>query len=102
MTERLKSMTTYHVATEEGSVVTISLRHSRERDTLEALIRGGATGCTFYDAPAPRWASAIFKLRCRGLIIKTEREKHGGAYPGTHARYVLLSKVEKVAEGSFR
>lgn len=91
----------YRVSDQDGQSFIISLRHSRERDTLDALIRGGATGCTFYDDPAPRWASAIFKLRCRGLIIKTEREKHGGAYPGTHARYVLLSKVEKVAGGSF-
>lgn len=91
----------YRVSDQDGQSFIISLRHGRERDTLDALIRGGATGCTFYDDPAPRWAGNIFKLRCRGLIIKTEREKHGGAYPGTHARYVLLSKVEKVAGGSF-
>lgn len=101
MTEWLPPVTSYCVISPDGADFTISLRHGRERDTLEALIRGGATGCTFYDDPAPRWASNIHKLRCRGLIIKTEREKHGGAYPGTHARYVLLSKVEKVAGGSF-
>jgi hypothetical protein len=101
MTERLLPVTTYRVTNPEGAAFNVSLRHSRERDTLDALIRGGATGCTFYDDPAPRWASNIHKLRCRGLIIRTEREKHGGAYRGTHARYVLLSKVEKVAGASF-
>lgn len=98
---RDKGAATYHVIGQDGRLFTLTLPHGRERDALDALIRGGATGCTFYDDPAPRWASNIFKLRCRGLIIKTEREKHGGAYPGTHARYVLLSKVEKVGEGSF-
>lgn len=71
----------------------VALRHSRERDVLEALIRAGATGCNFYDDPAPRWASSIHLLRKRGIDIITVREPHGGEHPGHHARYVLISVV---------
>ncbi|MEO1951787.1 hypothetical protein [Thioclava sp.] len=70
-----------------------TLRHSRMRDVLDALIQNSATGCNFYDTPAPRWASSIHRLRKIGLDIETVREKHGGDYPGYHARYVLHSRV---------
>jgi len=42
------------------------LRHSRAHNVLEALIQNGATGCNFNDAPAPRWAASVHKLRKRG------------------------------------
>lgn len=77
----------------------VVLRHTRERDALEALIRAGATGCSFYDDPAPRWASSIHLLRKRGVDIHTLREPHGGEHPGTHARYYLISKVTPASEG---
>lgn len=96
-----RGVTRYFVQNPDGTQFAFRLGHGREKNALDTLIQSGATGCTFYDDPAPRWAGNIFKLRCRGLIIKTEREKHGGAHPGTHARYVLLSMVEKVAGGSF-
>jgi transposase len=76
-----------------AETICITLGHTRERDVLEALIRAGATGCSFYDAPAPRWASSVHTLRKRGVQITTLRETHGGDYPGTHARYVLVSAV---------
>lgn len=78
-----------------NSAVRFSLHPSRERDVLEALIEAGATGCTFYDAPAPRWAASIYRLRRRGVEVETIREPHGGPYPGTHARYFLRSVVTR-------
>ena len=77
---------------------TVSLPRSRERDVLDTLICAGATGCTFFDNPAPRWASSIFRLRKRGIDIHTEMEPHAGDYPGRHARYHLLSKITCVGE----
>lgn len=77
----------------------VALRHSRERDALEALIRAGATGCSFYDDPAPRWASSVHLLRKRGIDIITVPEPHGGEHPGRHARYYLISSVVCAPEG---
>ncbi|MFC3290303.1 winged helix domain-containing protein [Paracoccus aerius] len=73
-----------------------SLGPTRERAALEALIRGGSAGASFYDDPAPRWASSVFLLRKRGLDILTAKEPHGGLYQGTHARYFLRSIVVPV------
>lgn len=79
----------------------ISLSRSRERDVLDALIAGGATGCSFFDSPAPRWASSIYRLRKRGIDIHTEMEPHAGDYPGRHARYHLLSEITCVEESKY-
>lgn len=86
----------------DAPVLELCLNHTRERDVLDALIEAGATGCNFYDAPAPRWAASVHKLRKRGIQIATIREPHGGEYPGHHARYVLLSRVTKVDLASER
>ena len=55
----------------------------------------GAAGCTPIDNPGPRWSHYVFKLkRVFGLRIETITEAHGGDFKGTHARYVLRSRVE--------
>lgn len=77
----------------------VLLRRSRERDVFDALIAAGATGCSFFDSPAPRWAASIHRLRRRGIQILTELESHGGDFPGRHARYCLTSEVTIDAEG---
>ncbi|MFN3722864.1 MAG: hypothetical protein ACK4VZ_07470 [Paracoccaceae bacterium] len=82
----------------DATTFTVSLQHSRERNALEALIKAGATGCSFYDDPAPRWASSIHLLRKRGIQIDTEMEPHGGDHPGKHARYSLRSVVVALRE----
>ena len=74
----------------------VALPRSRERDVLEALMRAGATRCSFYDDPAPRWAASVHRLRKRGIDIVTLPERHDGDYPGNHARYVLKSAVSLV------
>jgi hypothetical protein len=54
-------------------------------------------GCTPITTPGPRWSGYVHKLRHRhGLEIQTIDEEHGGPYAGTHARYVLRSRVEFV------
>jgi hypothetical protein len=40
----------------------------------------------------------VFKLRKRGLNITTETEHHAGPYAGTHGRYVLVSRVERLSD----
>ncbi len=61
---------------------------------LSALVKSGKEGCTPITHPGPRWSAYVFKLRRQyGLAIETIPEPHKGAFPGTHARYVLRSQV---------
>lgn len=60
---------------------------------LSALVTAGKRGVTPIDVPGPRWSAYVFNLRAMGICIETIHEAHGGAFPGTHARYVLRSTV---------
>lgn len=72
----------------------------RDEWALLALICAGEKGCTPIDNPAPRWSAYVYKLRNKGFDVETVREPHKGAFPGTHGRYVLRSKVHAVASGN--
>jgi hypothetical protein len=65
----------------------------REAWAMHALIQGGPRGITSLSNPAPRMAHYVFKLRGGGFDIATIDEPHGGAFAGSHARYVLRSTV---------
>jgi hypothetical protein len=65
----------------------------RDGWALHALIECGPRGVTPIDNPAPRWSHYVFKLRGGGFDIATIDEPHGGAFAGSHARYVLRSPV---------
>ena len=65
----------------------------REAWALRALVAAGERGCTPIDTPGPRWSAYIHDLRRLGIVIETIRERHGGKFPGQHARYVLRSRV---------
>lgn len=60
---------------------------------LRELMNAGDTGVTPIDRPAPRWSHYVFKLREAGIAISTTSEPHKGAYPGTHGRYRLETKL---------
>jgi len=60
---------------------------------LKKLADAGPRGCTPIDTPGPRWSDYVFKLRRAGLVVETVHERHGGLFPGNHARYVLHSAV---------
>jgi hypothetical protein len=81
----------------DGSVQILELA-GREEWALSHLLAAGDNGCTPIDTPGPRWSDYVFKLRRRGIDIATITEKHGGAYAGHHARYVLNSKVERLSD----
>lgn len=70
----------------------------REAWTLRHLLSAGSIGITTLEQPAPRWSHYVFKLRKAGLVISTDREMHGGAYPGSHGRYRLETPVTVVPE----
>jgi hypothetical protein len=80
----------------DGSLQILELA-GREEWALSRLLAAGDRGCTPIDTPGQRWSDYIFKLRRRGLDIATVTEAHGGPYAGTHARYVLKSKVERLS-----
>ena len=65
----------------------------RDAWALHEIIENGLLGVTPLDNPAPRWSHYIFKLRRAGFNIETIDERHGGAFAGSHARYVLRSPV---------
>lgn len=82
----------------DGTTRTI-LVQGRDRWALENLIRMQETGCTPIDHPGPRWSAYTFDLRHEhGLAIETITEPHGGDFTGTHARYVLRSRVTLAGE----
>ncbi len=61
---------------------------------LLELYKADAQGCTPIENPAPRWSGYVYNLRrLHGLEIETIHESHGGPFAGTHARYVLRSRV---------
>lgn len=77
----------------------------RQAWALNALVEAGNIGCTPITTPGPRWSDYTFKLRRAGVSIETIDEGHGGAFRGTHARYVLRSSVvvlRTVREGEAR
>lgn len=72
----------------------------REAWAMHKLLAAADVGCSIIDQPAPRWSHYVWKLRGRGVAIETLTERHGGDFPGRHARYVLRSKVLPVRPGS--
>ncbi|MFG1278257.1 winged helix domain-containing protein [Xanthobacter autotrophicus] len=79
----------------EGTILSVK---GRVAWTLAHLLQAGERGCTPIERPAPRWSDYVFKLRKAGLTVETIDEAHGGSYSGTHARYVLRTPVEVIAE----
>ena len=87
---------TFSITARDGATRTIELE-GRNAWTLSKLIDAGERGCTAMSEPAPRWSGYVHKLRHRyGLEIETIQENHGGPFAGTHARYVLKSRVRQV------
>lgn len=70
---------------------------------LRELLSAGDEGITAYGKQTPHVSDYIRRLRkSHGLEIETKREKHGGIYPGVHARYRLKSEVQVVWEREVR
>ncbi|MCR9176155.1 MAG: hypothetical protein NXI19_09175 [Alphaproteobacteria bacterium] len=83
-----------HFLVTEGDVTRTGITTGRDAWALQNLVSAGADGCTPIDTPGPRWSAYVHALRHEhGLSIETLHEAHGGPYAGTHARYVLRSKV---------
>lgn len=68
----------------------------RDAWALLELVKEGPRGATPINNPGPRWSAYVFNLRRMGLSIQTIDEPHGGPFAGTHARYVLKSRVEVI------
>jgi hypothetical protein len=68
----------------------------REAWALHLLHEAGSAGVTPRENPAPRWSSYVHRLRRRGIVIETVRERHQGAFAGEHGRYVLASTLSLV------
>lgn len=67
----------------------------REAWALDRLTEAGPRGCTPIAQPAPRWSAYVHRLRALGVPIETRHEPHGGAFAGTHGRYILRARAVK-------
>lgn len=65
----------------------------RDAWALLQLVAAGPKGVTPIERVGPRWSAYVFKLRKAGIAVRTIRERHGGAFPGHHARYALTEPV---------
>ena len=66
---------------------------------LAELAKAGSEGCTPITTPGPRWSDYIYKIKKLGINIETVTERHGGAFAGHHARYVLRSPLQILEVG---
>lgn len=75
-------------------------REAKGRDAwaLLQLATAGNRGVTPIQNPAPRWSAYVHNLRKMGMPIETIHEAHGGAFAGTHARYVLRADINIESE----
>jgi hypothetical protein len=85
----------FAIVADDGSETKVTMQ-GRVRWALECLIAAGPKGCTPIDHPGPRWSAYTFDIRALGVNIETVTEPHGGPFKGTHARYVLKSRVRPV------
>ena len=89
----------YYQIEHDGFTRTVEVS-GRDEWALLRLIERGKKGCTPIDEPAPRWSAYVHKLRGMGFDIETVHERHGGQFPGRHARYVLHSNVKAMEVGN--
>jgi hypothetical protein len=66
---------------------------SRDAWCLNELLRAGMRGITASAYPGARLSHYVFCLRGQGIAIDTVSEANTGAFGGTHARYILRSRV---------
>ena len=90
MTRPASLMIRVHIEDGNGPFVIV---RGREAWALLALQAVGERGCTPIDHPGPRWSGYVHDLRKLGIAIETIHEPHSGSFPGTHARYVLRSRI---------
>jgi hypothetical protein len=60
---------------------------------IKAKIETGDKGITPLHNPAPRVSHYVMTLRRKGVAIDTDKQAHGGAFPGEHGAYRLKSAV---------
>jgi hypothetical protein len=95
MTRAVSLTVRVRVGDDDGPVVTI---RGREAWALLALMAAGERGCTPIDHPGSRWSGYVHDLRKLGFDIETVHEPHQGAFSGSHARYVLRSRVTRLED----
>lgn len=73
------------IGDDHGPMVTV---RGREAWALLALMAAGERG----------WSGYVHDLRRLGFNIETIHEPHQGEFPGSHARYVLRSRVTRLED----
>jgi hypothetical protein len=65
---------------------------------LAELLAAGREGISTIAYPGVRVGDAIHKLRKAGVEIETHYVEHGGEFAGHHGRYVLRSRIVRLAD----
>jgi len=84
----------------DAPIPVVAFPQGRDAWALRELLKAGPAGITPLERPAPRWSAYVHNLRRMGFEIATLHERHGGAYSGTHGRYVLRSSVAVLADAA--
>jgi hypothetical protein len=95
MTRPISLTVRVRIGDDPGPMATV---RGREAWALLALVAAGERGCTPIDHPGPRWSGYVHDLRRLGFNIETIHEPHQGAFPDSHARYLLRSRVTRVED----
>ena len=78
---------------ETGDTPLVLTLRGRIAWTLTELLNAGEKGITPRENPAPRVSHYVMCLRRKGIVIDTDMQPHGGAFPGEHGVYRLRSAV---------
>jgi hypothetical protein len=89
----------YIISFETGDRL-VSVTEPRVVQTLDLLIARMNRGLTSMESPGVRLSSYVHKARGLGVPIRTDHEKHGGKYAGTHANYKLAAEVRRAREAA--
>lgn len=87
-----------YVVTADTVSRVVVVTEPRVVQTLDLLIERGERGLTSMESPGVRLSSYIHKARGLGIPVRTDHEKHGGRFAGTHANYKLDANVRRLAE----
>jgi hypothetical protein len=96
MTDKQNGTKTAFLIIPNKSKSFVLLLKGRQAWMLEQLLEAGPAGFTSRDAPGARMSEYVSRLRFKGVVIVTLRQKHGGGFPGVHGVYLLQCQVRRI------
>lgn len=91
---------TYKLTFGDRPPLTVTVTGKRPNWFADVLVAAGSYGATSLEHPGARLSDCVLKLRRAGFVIETIDEKHDGPFKGTHGRYVLKCKAQRLESAS--